>query len=143
MELAEFCELLRDTFPARSEQVSLEFFDAALRDDRVVVVTIRLVGWERNADGSAAIRDVREQEVYVGEAELLEHPLLAACVQGTVMALDQLFAQDDLEWVDMVMPADLLRPFAELLRLKRPRGAEDFAEALLGSRQRLGKFLRG
>lgn len=143
MELAEFCELLRDTFPARSELASLEFVDAELRDGRAVMVTIRLVGWERDADGSASIRDVKEQECFMGEAELLVHPLLAACVQGTVMALDQLFAQDDLKWVETAMPADLLRPFGALLRLKRPRSAEDFAEALLASRQRLGQFLRG
>jgi hypothetical protein len=79
----------------------------------------------------------------VGEAAVLDHPLLAACVQGSVMALDQLFAQDDLTWVETAMPSDLLPPFGALLRLKRPRSAEDFAEALLASRQRLGQFLRG
>jgi hypothetical protein len=141
--LARFCELLRDTFPARSELASLEFVDAALRDERAVIVTIRLVGWDRGEDGTLSIRDVKEQDVFVGEVEVLAHPLLGACVTGSIMALDQLFAQDDLTWVETVMPADLLHPFGALLRLKRPRTAEDFGEALLASRQRLGQFLRG
>ena len=49
--LESFAELLRDTFPARSELVALEFVAAELRDERGVVVTIRLVVWERGADG--------------------------------------------------------------------------------------------
>lgn len=141
--LESFAELLRDTFPARSELVALEFVAAELRDERGVVVTIRLVVWERGADGALAIRDVKEQEVFVGEAEDLDDPRMAACVAGTNLALEQLFNQDDLSWVDSCMPADLLPPYAALLRLKRPRGAEDFAEALLASKQRLGRFLRG
>ena len=93
------------------------------------------------ADLAEMLRD--EGYEIVGEAEDLDDPRMAACVAGTNLALEQLFNQDDLSWVDSCMPADLLPPYAALLRLKRPRSAEDFAEALLASKQRLGRFLRG
>ena len=136
-----FVDFLRETFPARSELASLEFEDAALRDEVGVVLTVRLVCWDED-DGVRSIRDVKEQEVWVCELDALEDPRMVACVTGWHMALEQIFAQEDLSWLETSMPADLLRPFAELLRLKRPRTADDFAEALLASRQRLGAFLR-
>lgn len=141
--LESFAELLRDTFPARSERVSLEFVTVELREERSVMVTIRLFVWETGADGMLVIRDVKEQEVFVADVDELDDPRMAACVAGSNQALEQLFLQDDLAWVDDCIPADLLQPYGGLLRLKRPRSAEDFAEALLASKQRLGRFLRG
>lgn len=140
--LDSFAELLRETFPARSELVSLEFVAAALREDGAVIVTIRLVVWERAEDGTLTICVVKEQELLACDVDELGDLRLPACVAGSQLALEQLFAQDDLDWVEICMPSDLLRPYSELLRLKRPRTAEDFAEALLASRQRLGRFLR-
>lgn len=140
--LDSFAELLRETFPARSELASLEFVAVALRDDRAVIATIRLVVWERADDGTLAIRDVKEQEMLVCTVDELDDLRLPACVAGSQLALEHVLAQDDLEWIETCLPSDLLRPYSELLRLKRPRTAEDYAEALLASRQRLGRFLR-
>lgn len=140
--LESFWELLRDVFPARSERVSLELVSAQLREERALVATLRLLVWERGEDGALQIRDVKEQELFVGDVEILADPRLEACVRGSNLALEQLFAQEQLEWVEVCMPSDLLHAYEGLLRLKRPRSAEDFAEALLASKQRLGRFVR-
>ncbi len=136
-------EIFREAFPAGSDRVRLELVEAAVQDERSLVLTVRLVVWDANEDGSLSIRDVKEQQIWGGAiAELASAPRLAECVEGWRMAVEQVFSQDDLEFADTLMPADLLPNFTLLLALKRPRTADDFAEALLTSKQRLGRFLR-
>ena len=67
---------------------------------------------------------------------------LARVVAGWRMALEQLFIQRDTTWLDALMPSDLVPRLAELASLRRPRSAEDFAEVLLASKQRFGRWLR-
>lgn len=136
-------QVFEHAFPVTSERSHLELVEAALRED-AVVLTVRLITWE-GAGESRTIRDLKEQEVWVGKAAQLQDPRLAACVAGWRLAIAELFAQDHPRWcesVDCAMPHEFVLPFAELLALKRPRDADDFAEALLGSKQRLGRFLR-
>jgi hypothetical protein len=135
-------QLFRDAFPVRSDRVSLELVDLAQPDDGSLKATVRLIVWDVADDGVLAIRDVKEQEVWLGPASGLADPRLPACIAGWALALEQLFAQDDHEWVECLMPHDLMPSFVGLLALKRPRTPEDFAEALLGSKQRLGRFLK-
>jgi hypothetical protein len=113
-------QVFEDAFPVISERTSLE-------------------------GESRMVRDIKEQDVFVGTATMLQDPRLAACVAGWRQAIEQLFAQDDPRWFDdfaCAMPDDLIKPFSQLLALKRPRDADDFAEALLASKPRLGRYLR-
>lgn len=135
-------QLLRDAFPVRSDRVSLELVDLNLHDEDSLTAVVRLFVWELDGDGNASIRDAKEQEVYLGTTSELDDPRLPDCIAGWVLALEHLFAQDDHDWVDTLMPHDLMPPLVGLLELKRPRDAEDFADALLGSKQRLGRWLK-
>lgn len=137
-------QVFEDAFPVTSERTHLELVEARLREDDAVMLTVRLLVLD-GAGESRQIRDIKEQEVWVGTSALLQDPRLAACVAGWRLAIEQLFAQDDPRWheqVDCALPHEFIGPFSELLALKRPRDAEDFAEALLGSQQRLGRYLR-
>lgn len=104
-------------------------------------LTVRLIVWEER-DGQRQIRDVKEQQVWVGGTSELDATRLAVAVAGWRIALEQLFSQSDSSWLDALMPSDLTVSFPELVALKRPRTAEDFAEALLTSKQRLGRWVR-
>lgn len=137
-------QVFEDAFPVSSERVRLELVQVQLREDDAVMLTVRLMVWE-GAGESRTIRDIKEQEVRAGTATQLQDPRFAACVAGWRLALEHLFAQDHPRWqdqVDCAMPGEFMPPFAGLLALKRPRDAEDFAEALLGSQQRLGRYLK-
>lgn len=137
-------QVFEDAFPVISERTSLELVEARLREDDAVILRVRLFVWDVEGE-SRMVRDIKEQDVFVGTATMLQDPRLAACVGGWRLAIEQLFAQDDPRWFDDVacaMPDDLIKPFSQLLALKRPRDAEDFAEALLASKPRLGRYLR-
>lgn len=137
-------QVFEDAFPVSSESCAIELVEARVREDDAVILTVRLIGWE-GAGEARTVRDIKEQEVWVGDAAMLADPRLAVCVAGWRLAIEQLFAQDDPRWHDEFlcsMPYDFIRPFKELLALKRPRDADDFADALLGSQQRLGRYLR-
>ncbi|HEY0137294.1 MAG TPA: hypothetical protein VGB85_24595 [Nannocystis sp.] len=133
-------QIVRDVFPISGELGSLELVDPDpyAEPDRL---TIRLLVWERLPDGERQIRDIKEQQVWVGGLEDVDPERLTQAVHGWAMALAQLFAQDDVTWMETLMPADLMPNLASLVALRRPRSAEDFAEAMLSSKQRLGRWL--
>ena len=133
-------QIVRDAFPLPGELGSLELVDPDPypEPDRL---TVRLLVWERLPDGERTIRDIKEQQIWVGGLEGVDPERLTWAVQGWAMALAQLFAQDDVTWLDTLMPADLVPSFARLVALRRPRSAEDFAEAMLSSKQRFGRWL--
>lgn len=136
-------QIFQDIFPVRGGLVALELADAVVRedDDQALVLTVRLIVWER-VDDALQIRDIKEQEVYVGSLEELAQPRLPECVAGWAQAAQQVFEQDDVSFVETLMPHDLICNFPALLALKRPRTADDFAEAVLTSKQRLGAYLQ-
>lgn len=135
--------VFEDAFPIVSERTSLELVEVKLQGDEDVRLVVRLFVWDGEGE-ARAVRDIKEQDVFVGPVTIVEDPRLAACVAGWRLAIERLFAQDDARWydrVDSAMPHELVPVFAELLALKRPRDADDFAEALLGSKQRFGRYL--
>lgn len=142
MNVPDTLEILRDAFPIGAGLASLELVPRDEEDSEGERLTVRLIVWEERA-GDRQIRDVKEQEVWVGGTSELDATRLAMAVAGWRMALEQLFSQSDSSWLDALMPSDLTVRLPELVALKRPRTAEDFAEALLTSKQRLGRWLRG
>ncbi len=133
-------EIVRAVFPVMAGPGSLELASEEPSEDPERL-TVRLVVWDE-VDGNRQIRDIKEQQVYVGGLEEVDTARLAMAVDGWRMAIEQLFAQDSSEWLGVLMPSDLIRDFSELVALKRPRSADDFAEALLSSKQRLGRWLK-
>ena len=135
-------QIFQDIFPVRGELVALELADAVVNDDdQALMLTVRLVVWER-VDDALLIRDIKEQQVHIGSLEELAQPRLPECVAGWAQALQQVLEQDDVSFVGTLMPHELIGNFTSLLALKRPRTADDFAEAVLTSKQRLGAYLQ-
>jgi hypothetical protein len=139
----EAAEILREAFPVTSERTALELVETQERPDGGLALVVRLVVWE--VDGEArSIRDVKEQEVYCLRADQRGDPRLAACVQGWRQALEFVLRQEDPHGDDRlmsVMPHDLVG-IGELLALKRPRTADEFCDACLTGRKRLGWLVR-
>ena len=135
-------QLIRDAFPVGSDRVSLELVDVEIQPAGGMTATVRLVIWDVDGE-TRSIRDIREQQIWLGDAAILAaDPRTPVAIQGWRLAIEHLFAQDDLGWVDCLMPHELMPRLVDLLALKRPRDAEDFADALLASKQRLGRWLK-
>ena len=136
----DLLQIILDVFPISAGPGSLELVESG-GDGEPDRLTVRLIIWHRLPDGERAIRDIKEQQVWVGDIEDADPERLTRAVAGWRMALEQLFAQDDATWLDVLTPHDLIPQFGELVALKRPRSADDFAEAMLSSKQRLGRWL--
>lgn len=158
----DLAALLYETFPVSSDVFSLELVPESINPDTGEVnggiddtrghlrATFRTVTWD--VDGEArSIRDVKEQDVFLLAEDYRDDPRLPAYVEGWAAALRFIFerhaeltaagalpqqARDALDWC---MPSDLVHP--GVLALKRPQTAEDFTEALLSSKKRLGRFI--
>lgn len=97
----------------------------------------RLIIWEER-DGMLSIRDVKEQQVYMGWPVLYDD---AERVAAFFEAYGEVFAEvadRGVEVVERLMPHDLIN--ADALKLKRAHTREDFAAALRAKR-RLGRYL--
>lgn len=148
---------LHALLPIRSDRFSLESGEYIDEDAPDVAdppgalrVTVRTVVWEAS-DGALSIRDVKEQGVMWLHARHREDPRVRAYMEGWAAALQfvldrhaELAAAGALsarvsERLEFSMPFDLFCP--AVLDLKRPRTADEFAEALLSSKQRLGRLL--
>lgn len=140
----DVAQILADAFPVASELVRLELVEVSERDGGGVAATVRLVVCDRSEEGTVAIRGIKEQEVYVLTAAQRGDPRVAACVAGWAEALRHVFEEEDAhaaDGVDSLMPHDLVM-IGSLLLLKRPKTADDFTDAALAGKQRLGRFLR-
>jgi len=133
-------QIVRDVFPISGGLGQLHLAEHEGGPTEPDRLTIRLVVWD-GPEEALQIRDVKEQQVWVGGLADVDPERLTQAVTGWRMALEQLFAQSDTGWLECLMPSDLVPRFAELVALRRPRSADDFAEALLASKQRLGRFL--
>jgi hypothetical protein len=150
--------LLEATFPIESSYFSLAWAPeedqrqrpaSAAKDD--IWVVLRLICWEPDEE-SQHIRDVKEQPVLLVPGVNRHDERLEAWLRGLREALltvmesqDPSVERDDQEAMysenalACLFPADLV-PY-EVLELARPRTAEDFAQALLGTKKRLGRML--
>ncbi len=121
--------------------VALHVFEAR-PEGAALVLTLRLLRFDATDPDDPTIEDIIEQEVRVGAAELAD-PRLPAFIEGWREALLDLFAAAErtrgLLGPSGAMPCELLP--LDVLRLKRPQSASDFADALLRGRGRLGRFL--
>lgn len=136
-------QIFGDVFPIGSELSTLEVVHVEERDAGVVL-TLRLIHWSRGEDGQRSLDTIKEQEVFALATAQREDPRLAACVAGWAAAVRYVFEQDDEHGADTIqglMPHELCVVGA-LLELKRPQSAEDFTDAALSGRKRLGGFLR-
>jgi len=130
----------RDHFPATAENelASIDYVSVSQRDGGSYGVVIRLIGWELNADaGVKSIRDVKEQEIYLGLPGLdlatigRMRELLAAMVRVLEKALTH-------AEVESLMPHDLV-DFGPL-KLARSKTVDDFVKAY-SVPSRLGRYL--
>ncbi|PCC73561.1 hypothetical protein SAMN02745121_08459 [Nannocystis exedens] len=120
-----------------------------VNDEGHLVATIRLFIWEDDGD-DRSIRDVKEQQVTIVTAPYLDDPRLPAYFEGWAAAvrfasarLDEISAAQGFaavsERLAAAMPDEFFCP--EVLRLRRPQTADDFMDALLSNRKRLGWLL--
>ena len=148
--------LLEATFPIESDYFALTWVPdqeerppTAAEDDVYVVLRLICMCIE---GGERLIRDVKEQLVLLVPAESRHDPRLEAWLRGLREALlavmqsqDPAVACDDeaamyaSNALACMLPMNLVQP--EVLKLVRPRTAEDFTRALLRSRRRLGHML--
>lgn len=154
-------EVVRSLFPIRSEWISLELAPAWTDEntgevqqdvwsDQGVGVLVRLIVWDE-VDGDRSIRDVKEQQVTLVYQRHAEDPRVVDYARGWAAALSFALGRvDELRAagaplprfaaeLDAWMPMDLF--FPDLLALRRPQTEDDFMDALLSSKKRLGKLL--
>lgn len=154
--------LFSEVFPIRSELFELSFV-AETVDERTGEIhggtheegsgywraTMRTITFEPTTDGTLQIRDVKEQECVWLLPQHREDPRVPAYVAGWAAAVQyvldrgaELVAAGDeraMNRFEAAMPFDFFSP--DVLDLRRPRSAEDFTDALLSSKKRLGKLL--
>lgn len=113
--------------------------------ERGVYATFRLWVWSPpDGAGSGAdagmLESIVEQEVRLASARALDDARLEAYLEGWCLALERILTQPEPpEALVQAMPHDLVAPSA--LRLARPQSAEAFAQAFLGAKRRLGRFV--
>lgn len=156
--VAAFVEL----FPISSERFSLELVRESVHQDAGEVwggidgvdegplrATLRTIVWEVDGE-TRSIRDIKEQIVPWLCAEHREDPRVRAYLEGWAQAVRYVLAQHDelqaagstgaaADKLEISMPYDFFYP--AVLRLRRPQTADQFTEALLSSKKRLGKLL--
>lgn len=157
--VAAFLELL----PIASEQFSLEFVPETVNEttgevwggmdgveDGNLRAMLRSIMWDVEG-GARQIRDVKEQMVVWLCERNRDDPRVRAYLEGWAAALRFVFARHEelraggtlsdeaAQRLECSMPSELLN--AEVLDLRRPQTADDFTDALLSSKKRLGKLL--
>ena len=134
----EVADRIRGAFPVAAGPMDLTLEQIEKVDGGWVGV-VRIVVWDADR---AALRDVKEQQVrMLREADAADVRLEAA-LTGWADALAEAgrAVPDPDPWTSL-MPCDLWG-LPELLRLKRPRTAEQFCGAML-RRPRLGRLIDG
>ena len=135
MNLGEFENFLRTLFPVGSGDASLELVSTHIRQEKEpsLIITIRLVVFEQGS-----VRDVKEQEVWAGTADLLDWHQLEIYFRGYEQALSEIFKGIPTNNVYGLMPSDL---FPKPFELKRAQTIDDYRRAFL-VKGRLGKLLQ-
>lgn len=104
-------------------------------DDARLVV--RLIVFDEQ-EGERAIRDIKEQELFMGKVWLYEDEQRVCELLHAMQEVMSEVLSKPLEVIDGLMPHDVLP--RDLLTLKKARTREDFAAAMR-KRSRLGKLL--
>ena len=152
MHAMSLAEAFSQLFPISSEHHALELAGesgCSVTEDGRLEATVRLVVWDVHGE-ERAIRDIKEQQVTILAAEHLEDPRAPAYLEGLAAAirlafarLDESFAEQGhgavSEQIEQAMPYEFFP--RDVLALRRPQTAEDFKEALLTNRKRLGWLL--
>ena len=108
-------------------------------DQGVVRASFQLIRWDR-AESGWAICDIKEQDVFLmgdGPEDPRLEAMLAGWARAMGVALHALEGKPDA--ADWAMPFEFYDP--HVLSLKRAKTADDFFEAFLGSKKRLGRFI--
>ena len=98
-------------------------------------MVVRLVVWDVGPDGAQSIRDIKEQDVYLGMPLECTLDRLAIYLAALERVLADVLETPQLE---TLMPHDILDLSA--LKLARASSVEDFEKALR-AKSRLGKYL--
>lgn len=161
MPAMSLVEAFSQLFPILSEHHSLELVDESVDSageawggckvtaDGRLEATVRLFVWDVQGE-ERTIRDIKEQQVTVVAAEHLEDPRVPAYLEGLAAALKLAFARVDetiadkghgavTDRLEQAMPYEFFP--GDVLALRRPQTAEDFSDALLTNRKRLGWLL--
>lgn len=140
-EVDDLLQTLEELFPVGSETFRLEFVpDVEVRErdngETVALGVFRTISWDRDpSSGERMIRDVKEQQVYLGWPALYrDRERVAAYLQ----ALEQALIEIPDGALEELMPADLIH--CEVLELRKAKTSEDFAKALR-AKKRLGRWL--
>lgn len=161
MRAMSLAEAFSRLFPISSPHFSLELTDESVdsagetwggckvTEDGRLEATVRLVVWDVQGE-QRTMRDIKEQQVTIVAAAHLDDPRVPAYFEGLAAALDFAFARIDeaiadrgpaaaTDRLEVAMPYEFLP--GDVLALRRPQTAEDFQDALLTNRKRLGWLL--
>ncbi|MFZ6181282.1 hypothetical protein [Nannocystis pusilla] len=154
-------EAFAQLFPISSPHFSLELTDESVDSagetwggcsvtaDGRLEATIRLVVWDVQGE-QRTMRDIKEQQVTIVSAAHLDDPRVLAYFEGWAAAMDLAFARLDEAIaaggsgassgrIETAYPHEFFP--GDVLALRRPETAEDFTDALLSNRKRLGWLL--
>lgn len=158
----DFAAAFAELFPISSDTFSLELVRETVNEETGEIsggvhehrgawrATLRTITWDIEGD-QRSIRDVKEQDVFLGFADTFDDPRLPAYLEGWAAALRFIFTRHAELSAEGALPERLHEAFneslpsdficADLLALRRPQSADDFMEALLSSKKRLGRFI--
>ncbi len=138
MNLAALHELWVRSFSGDGALFRLEGVAVDDRDGKVIF-TVRSILWEERDGGELSIRDVKEQECFLGDADDFDDEARNAAAAA---AFDVVFAEVSLALSDddrdASMPADFVP--RDLLSLGNCETRQQFEKALR-TKKRLGRFL--
>jgi hypothetical protein len=144
-EIVDIAERIAEHFPLGGPPFSLEVVPGATgrwihRNEPAAVATIRIISWDiDDATGVQSIRDIKEQEVYMGwPVHYQDTERVAAFFTALGTIIRELGSRNVDPAIEGLMPADLLR--ADVLTLRRARTVADF-DAALRAKSRLGLYL--
>lgn len=159
----DLASVFAEQFPIGSDTFSVELVPETVHEDSGeitggvhesadgrLLATLRTYVWEIEG-GVRSIRDIREQQLVVLPAELSADPRVPAYFAGWAAALRHVLerhaelaaagARTDAQRqrLEYAMPSDLL--FPDVLKLRRPQTPDEFTDALLSGKKRLGRLL--
>lgn len=139
-QVVDISERIARFFPLGRGAVQLEVVagatgEYARGDAPVAISVVRMITWEAADDGTRSIRDIKEQELYMGWPVFYED---IDRIEAFFAALGDVLTEIPLDAAAPMMPHELM--CTDALKLKRAHTREDFAAALR-AKSRLGPLL--